>query len=141
MILLCLLLFYNLFFLLLYCIFKFTLHLIIALLPPLFVVPHIRILFPTASATSPQKIRVPMGTTLLWDMYSQQNWAQRLPLRPKQAVLVVGKGFSGREQRKKQLLLHLLGDPQEDWAEHLLQMCRGSRSSSFMLFSWCPRLC
>ena len=41
-------------------------------------------------------------------------------------------------KRPKHYQLHFLGDPHEDQAAHLLQMCRGSRSSSCMLPGWWP---
>ena len=50
------------------------------------------------------------------------------------------KKSNDREQRPRQLLLHLLGDPHEDQVALLLQMFRGSRSSSCMLPGLWPRL-
>jgi hypothetical protein len=45
-----------------------------------------------------------------------------------------GRGSNGRQHGQRQPPLHLLGDPHEDHAKHLLQMCEGPRSSPYMLF-------
>lgn len=49
---------------------------------------------------------------------------------------VWGKGSHGRQQNQRQPQIRLLGEPHEDQAAHLLQMCRGPRSSPCTLFGW-----
>lgn len=47
-----------------------------------------------------------------------------------------GRGSNGRRWSQTQPLLQLLGDTCEDQAAHLLQMHRGPKFSSCMLFVW-----
>lgn len=58
------------------------------------------------------------------------------PIGYPQVVQVGGMGSNSREQKQRQPLLHLIGSPHEGEAAHLLQMCKGSRSSFCMLPSW-----
>jgi Holliday junction resolvasome RuvABC endonuclease subunit len=50
------------------------------------------------------------------------------PTKAKQAVAGRGKGSKGRQQSQRQLHLQLLGDPHEDQAAELLQICGVPRS-------------
>lgn len=49
-----------------------------------------------------------------------------------------GKGSEGKQQHlsQRQPLLQLLKDSHENQATHLIYMCRGPRSSLWMLFGW-----
>jgi hypothetical protein len=79
---------------------------------------------------------LPIGTNSSRHTKSQQHilcyWAEEARRR----------GLKGRQQSlRAQPPLRLLGDPQEDQAEHLLQMCRGLWSSPCMSFGWWFSLC
>jgi hypothetical protein len=56
------------------------------------------------------------------------------PFKGRQGSPVRGTGSIGRQQSQGKSPCQLLGDQYEDQAVHLLHMCRGPRSSSYMLF-------
>jgi hypothetical protein len=54
---------------------------------------------------------------------------------------VMGRGSNHRQRSQRQPLLQLLGAPHENQAAHLLQICRGPRSSPSMFPGYWPSVC
>jgi len=111
----------------------FTLHLDYNSLPPLFPVLVLQIPPFSALPLLLKEGEIPLGTTPPWNTHPHQIQGHALLLRPNLTVSVVRWWINDRKQRLRQPLLHLLGDPHEEQSAYLLQMSRGSRSSSFML--------
>jgi hypothetical protein len=58
------------------------------------------------------------------------------PTKGRQGSPARGSVTKDRQQSQNWPLLHFLGESHEDHAAHLLHMCKGLRSSPFMLFGW-----
>jgi hypothetical protein len=125
--------------------FIYSLYILVtAPLPPLLLVPPSQIAPPTNSSSSSQRrgTHTPPHPTpprclgylptlghQLTAGLSTSSPTEAWPGRPAK-----GRESSGRQQSQRQPLLQLLGDPHEDQAAYLLQMCSGPRSSPKMLF-------
>ena len=86
----------------LFCFFNSLHILIIAQLPLLFPVSLLQILLLREREPS-------LGTTLSWDIQSQQEQSVPLPLRPTKAVQVGGIGSNVSEQRQRFPLIYQIG--------------------------------
>ena len=102
--------------------------------PPHYPLSHSPLSFPLETL-----LREGRQPTLAYQVLSGLNASSLSEAR--KSSLARGMRSKGSQWSQRQPPLQLLGDPHEDQAAHLLQMCRGPRSSPCMLFDWWFSLC